>query len=222
MKKILAKIVQFLKFIRDEVIKFPAYILIHPLKGFEEFKRYGRGKVGIGVAFVIITVILNILKFQYSGFVVNDTNIRDLKSFAQVIYVIGAVLVISVANWSVTTLFDGKGNYKYIFMMVCYCLYPYIWANLIGMVLSNVLATEEVMIYRLIIGIGWFLTGYLFFFGIISIHEYGLGQCLLTILFTLVAALIILFVGILVFDLFQKIYGFLYQIYQEITMRNLL
>lgn len=222
MKKILAKIVQFLKFIRDEVIKFPAYILIHPLKGFEEFKRYGRGKVGIGVAFVIITVILNILKFQYSGFVVNDANIRDLKSFAQVIYVIGAVLVISVANWSVTTLFDGKGNYKYIFMMVCYCLYPYIWANLIGMVLSNVLATEEVMIYRLIIGIGWFLTGYLFFFGIISIHEYGLGQCLLTILFTLVAALIILFVGILVFDLFQKIYGFLYQIYQEITMRNLL
>ena len=222
MKKILAKIVQFLKFIRDEVIEFPAYILMHPVKGFEEFKRYGRGKVGIGVAFVIITVILNILKFQYSGFVVNDTNIRDLKSFAQVIYVIGAVLVISVANWSVTTLFDGKGNYKYIFMMVCYCLYPYIWANLIGMVLSNVLATEEVMIYRLIIGIGWFLTGYLFFFGIISIHEYGLGQCLLTILFTLVAALIILFVGILVFDLFQKIYGFLYQIYQEITMRNLL
>lgn len=222
MKKILAKIVQFLKFVRDEVIKFPAYILVHPLKGFEEFKRYGRGKLSIGVAFVIITVILNILKFQYSGFVVNDTNIRDLKSFAQVIYVVGAVIVVAVANWSVTTLFDGKGNLKYIFMMVCYCLYPYIWANLIGMVLSNVLATEEVMIYRLIIGIGWFLTGYLFFFGIISIHEYGLGQCLLTILFTLVAALIILFVGILVFDLFQKIYGFLYQIYQEITMRNLL
>ena len=222
MKKILGKILQFLKFVRDEVIKFPAYILVHPLKGFEEFKRYGRGKISIGVAFVIITVILNILKFQYSGFVVNDISIRDLKSFAQVIYVVGAVIVVAVANWSVTTLFDGKGNLKYIFMMVCYCLYPYIWANLIGMVLSNVLATEEVMIYRLIIGIGWFLTGYLFFFGIISIHEYGLGQCLLTILFTLVAALIILFVGILVFDLFQKIYGFLYQIYQEITMRNLL
>lgn len=222
MKKILGKILQFLKFVRDEVIKFPAYILVHPLKGFEEFKRYGRGKISIGIAFVIITVILNILKFQYSGFVVNDISIRDLKSFAQVIYVVGAVIVVSVANWSVTTLFDGKGNLKYIFMMVCYCLYPYIWANLIGMILSNVLATEEVMIYRLIIGIGWFLTGYLFFFGIISIHEYGLGQCLLTILFTLVAALIILFVGILVFDLFQKIYGFLYQIYQEITMRNLL
>ena len=222
MKKILGKILQFLKFVRDEVIKFPAYILVHPLKGFEEFKRYGRGKMSIGIAFVIITVILNILKFQYSGFVVNDTSIRDLKSFAQVIYVIGAVVVVAVANWSVTTLFDGKGNMKYIFMMVCYCLYPYIWCNLIGMVLSNVLATEEVMIYKLIMGIGWFLTGYLFFFGIISIHEYGLGQCLLTILFTLVAALIILFVGILVFDLFQKIYGFLYQIYQEITMRNLL
>ena len=222
MKKVLSKILQFLKFVRDEMIKFPAYILIHPLKGYEEFKRYGRGKISIGIVFVIIAVILNIMKFQYSGFVVNDTNIKDLKSFAQVIYVVGAVVVVSAANWSVTTLFDGKGNMKYIFMMVCYCLYPYIWANFIGIILSNVLATEEVMIYQLIIGIGWFLTGYMFFFGIISIHEYGLGQCLLTILFTIVAAMIILFVGILVFDLFQKIYGFIYQIYQEITMRNLL
>lgn len=222
MKKVLEKIVQFLKFFRDEVIKFPAYILIHPLKGFEEFKRYGRGRIGVGIGFVIAAVILNILKFQYSGFAVNDTNIRDLKSFAQVIYLVGAVAVVTTANWSVTTLFDGKGNMKYIFMMVCYCLYPYIWCNLVGMILSNVMATEEIMIYRLIISIGVFLMCYLFFFGIISIHEYGLGQCLLTILFTIVAAMIILFVGILVFDLFQKVYGFVYQIYQEITMRNLL
>jgi len=222
MKKVLNAIVKFLKFFRDEVIKFPLYILVHPLKGFEEFKRYERGRISIGIFFVIVAVILNIMKYQYSGFVVNDISIKDLKSFAQIIYVVGAVIVITLANWSVTTLFDGKGNMKYIFMMVCYCLYPYIWCNLIGMILSNVLATEEVMIYTLIVGIGVFLMIYMFFFGIISIHEYGLGQCLLTIIFTIVAALIILFVGILLFDLFQKVYGFFYQLYQEISLRNML
>ena len=219
MKKILEKISTFLKFVWTEVIKFPAYILTHPLKGFEEFKRYKRGKLSVAISFVIIAVILNIMKFQYSGFMTNDTNIRDLRSMSQVIYIIGGVVVISVANWSVTTLFDGKGNMGDIFKMVCYCLYPYIWANLIGMILSNVITKDEVALYTLVLSLGVFLMCYMFFFGIISIHEYGLGQCLLTILFTLVAVLIVFFVGILLFDLFQKVYGFVYQVYQEITMR---
>lgn len=222
MKKVWNKIVQFFKFVREEMIRFPKYILFHPLKGWEEFKRYGKGKMSVAITFVVIAVIVNIMKFQYSGFIVNDTSIRDLKSLAQVFYVVGAVVVITVANWSVTTLFDGKGNMKNIFMMICYCLFPYIICNIVGMILSNVLATDEIAIYTLVIALGVVFMIYLFFFGIISIHEYGLGQCLLTILFTIVAALIILFVGILLFDLFQKIYGFLYQIYQEISLRDII
>lgn len=219
---ILRKIGTFFKFVWTEVIKFPAYILVHPLKGFEEFKRYKRSKYSIAIAFLVITIILAILKFQLSGFLVFDVNIRDLKSFSQVVYLGGGVVVLTASNWSITTLFDGKGKAGDIFKMICYCLYPVIWANLLGMILSNVLTVEEIGIYTLVNGLGVFLACYLFFFGIISIHEYSLTQTLLTILFTIVAALIILFVGILLFDLFQKVYGFFYQIYQEITLRDLL
>lgn len=222
MKKVWSKIVQFLKFVREEMIRFPKYILMHPLKGWEEFKRYGKGKMSVAITFVVLAVIVNIMKFQYSGFIVNDISIRDMQSLAQVFYVVGAVVIITVANWSVTTLFDGKGNMKYIFMMICYCLFPYIICNVVGMILSNILTTEEIAIYTLVISLGVAFMIFMFFFGIISIHEYGLAQCLLTILFTIVAALIILFVGILLFDLFQKVYGFLYQIYQEITLRDLI
>lgn len=222
MKKVWNKIVQFLKFVREEMIRFPKYILIHPLKGWEEFKRYGKGKMSVAITFIVLAVIINIMKFQYSGFIVNDTSIRDMKSLAQVFYVVGAVVIITVANWSVTTLFDGKGNMKYIFMMIAYCLFPYIVCNIIGMILSNVLATDEIAIYTLVVALGVAFMLLMFFFGIISIHEYGLAQCLLTILFTIVAALIILFVGILLFDLFQKVYGFIYQIYQELTLRDIL
>ena len=222
MKKVWTKIVQLLKFVREEMIRFPKYILIHPLKGWEEFKRYGKVKMSVAITFVVLAVIVNIMKFQYSGFIVNDISIRDMKSLAQVFYIVGAVGIVTVANWSVTTLFDGKGNMKYIFMMICYCLFPYIVCNILGMILSNILTTEEIAIYTLVISLGVAFMIFMFFFGIISIHEYGLAQCLLTILFTIVAALIILFVGILLFDLFQKVYGFLYQIYQEITLRDII
>lgn len=219
---ILKKIGQFFSFVWTEMIKFPAYILVHPLKGFEEFKRYKRSRYSVAIAFLVITIILQILKFQAAGFLVNDTNIRDLKSFSQVVYFGGGVVILTAANWSVTTLFDGKGKAGDIFKMVCYCLYPIIWSTAIGILLSNILTKEELGIYTLVIGLGTFLAIYLFFFGIVSIHEYSLGQTLLTILFTLVAVLIILFVGVLLFDLFQKVYGFFYQVYQEITLRDIL
>ena len=97
-----------------------------------------------------------------------------------------------------------------------------IWSSLLGMIFSNILSKDEMAIYYLIVGLGIALTVYMFFFGIISIHEYGLGQCLLTILFTAIAAFIILFACLLFFDLFQRMYGFIYTIYREITIRELL
>lgn len=219
---VLAKLRQVGKFIVDECIKFPAYILAHPLKGFDEFKRYKRGKLSVALIFMIVTIFINIIKFQYDGFLVNDNNIKDLNSIAQIAYIVGAVGVITVANWSVTTLFDGKGTMKEIFMMICYCLYPFIWANAVGILLSNVLSKDEIALYTLVIALGVLLLVYMFFFGIISIHEYGLVKCLLTILFTIVAALIVLFACLLFFDLFQRMYGFIYTLYREISIRELL
>ena len=143
------KVLAFFKFIWTEMIKFPAYILVHPLKGFEEFKRYKRSRYSVAIAFVIIIIILKILKFQASGFLVNDTSIRDLRSFNQVIYWAGGVVILTAGNWAVTTLFDGKGKAGDIFKMICYCLYPMIWSTALNIILSNVLALEEVGITHL-------------------------------------------------------------------------
>ena len=219
---VLRKLKQLGKFILDECIKFPLYLLSHPLKGFEEFKRYKRGKMSVALIFLILTIFINILKFQYDGFLVNNNDIKDLNSVSQIAYVLGAVIVITVANWSVTTLFDGKGTMKEIFMMICYCLYPFIWANGLGILLSNILTQDEMAVYTLVIALGVALLAYMFFFGIISIHEYGLVKCILTILFTVVAALVVIFACLLFFDLFQRMYGFVYTIYEEITLRELL
>jgi|SRR5690554_4679797 len=216
------KIKSKLKYFYEEFIKFPAYLLSHPLKGFEEFKREKRAKMSVAITFIIILIFLNILAFQFSGFEVNQNELKDLNSFAEITYILAPIFLFTIANWSVTTLFDGKGTMKEIFLMISYSLYPLIWSSALNLILSNFLTGEELAIYYLISGVGMFLMGYLIFAGMISIHEYGVAKNITTILVTVLAAAIIVFGLILFYDLFQKMYGFLYTIYQEITLRDLI
>ena len=217
----LSKVWNGLKVFRKEYIRFPVYILLHPFKGYDEFKREKRAKMSVAIVFIVALIVLRILQFQYAGFIVNPYDIKDLNSFAQISYVIVPIVVLVFANWSITTLFDGKGKIKEIFMLIGYSLFPMVVTNLFGLFISNIIVAEEAAIYGLIISIGVFGTGYMLFLGLVSIHEYGVFKCVLSIIGTLIAAMVILFVGLLCFDLFQKVFGFFYTIYREISLRYL-
>lgn len=214
------KVKPVLRHIYEEYIKFPAYILAHPLKGFDMFKREKRARMSVAISFIIVLFILQIVEYAYTGFIVNPyDDIRFLRTFRELFYIIVPLGAITVANWSVTTLFDGKGKMKEIFMMLSYSLFPLIWAKIFAILFSNVIVVGEVGLYSLILVAGSFLLGYMVFFGLISIHEYGLVKCILSIVGTIIALLVLFFIVMLCFDLFQKIYGFIYTIYREITLR---
>ena len=206
-------------FVVEECIKFPMYIIFHPFKGFDEFKRDKRAKMSVSIIFIIALIFLNILSYQYEGYIVNSRDINDLNSFAEIAYIIIPILVFVFANWSITTLFDGKGKVIEIFMLISYSLFPMIVTKLIGLFVSNIVVQDEIALYGLILGLGTFGTGIMLFTGLVSIHEYGIVKCVITIVFTLLAAAVILFVALLCFDLFQKVFGFVYTIYREISLR---
>lgn len=215
------KVKNGLKYFYAEFIKFPGYILAHPIKGFDEFKRENRGKWSVALTFIAVIILLQILKFQFLGFLVSDRNINDLSTFAEIAYIVAPIVLFTISNWSVATLFDGKGKMKDIFLMISYCLYPLIFTTILGMILSNVLVAEEMALYHLVNSLGVFMMGYMACFGIIGIHEYGLLKCILTILATAVAAMVVAFILLLCFNLFQTIIGFIYTIYREISLRYL-
>ncbi len=216
-----AKVKTWFSFVYKEFIQFPTYILVHPLKGFDQFKREKKARMSVSIIFIVLLIILQILEFQYTGFVVNQLDLNDLNSFQEMASVIVPIIAVVIGNWSVTTLFDGKGKMKEIFMMVCYSLFPLIVSKIVGMLFSNIISSEEAGFYGLILSLGSFLMGYMIFFGLISIHEYGLLKCILSIVGTAVAVLVLFFVAMLGFDLFQKIIGFVYTLYREIALRYL-
>ena len=217
-----AKLKRGWKYFVEEYIKFPAYMLRHPIKGFEEFKRDKRAKWGPAIFFAVMVIIINILDFQYVSIEIRDRDLKNLKFFAQIIYIVGPIILYTFASWACTTILDGKGKLKEIFLMTCYSLYPLMWCSGVALFLSNILTGTELAIYRLIVAMGYVLLGYMIFMGMVVIHEFGVGKTVFAVLLTLIAAVVIVFVLLLMYELFQKMYGFAYTLINEISQRDLL
>lgn len=213
------KIIKAIKHFFSETIGFPLYILSHPIQGFNDFKVEKKGKMWVSIVILLAYVLMEILAFQFEGIIVNTNNPKDFNSIQILIYGVVPPFVLAVANWSVTTLLDGKGKFKEIFMMICYSLLPVTLLGFLNIILSNVMTQDEAQFISLIKIISWVLTGYMAFMGLVVIHEYGMGKTIWSIILTVVATLIIAFIALLIFDLAQQMYGFIYSLYKEITIR---
>jgi len=208
-----------LKKIFNDYVRFPSQLIFHPFDGFEEFKRYKKAKLSVAIVFIVIFAYFQIFTFENLGFLINNNNPTDLNSLEEIFSVLLIVFLFTVGNWSVTTLMEGKGSYKEILMATGYALFPLILLGFPAVILSNFLTLEEMAFYHLIMYIAYFSTGWVLFMGILNIHEYGLFKTILAFIATLVSIAVMIFVGLLFFDLIQQFIAFIVSIIEELNLR---
>lgn len=208
-----------LKSIFNDYIKFPLYIALHPFDGYEDFKRYKKAKFKVAIVFILLYAYFQIFSFSNLGFLINANNPQDLNSLQEFFSVILIVFLFTVGNWSVTTLMEGKGTYKEILMMTGYSLFPLLIIGFPAVILSNFLTLEEMALYNLLMYVGYIGTGWMLFMGVLNIHAYGLFKTILAFLATFVSISVMMFVGLLFFDLIQQFIAFIASIYEEFNLR---
>ena len=197
----------------------PMYILIHPFDGFYNMKFQNEGTVKLAVLNFLLVCLSLAFRTQYASIIVNLPNPVFMNSFIDLLMVAGALLLFCVGNWSVTTLTDGEGRFKDIFMAVCYAMTPLVLTIIPATLLSNVLAAEEVGFYYMLLGVGMFYFVFLTLIGLVTIHNYGAIKTLVTIMLTFIAILIIVFLLTLLFTLWQQLVTFVYSVYTELMFR---
>jgi len=204
---------------KNEKLYFLKYTLFHPFDGFYEIKYRDKGSLAIATVILLLYGVLQCVSFQYTGFVMNDNAIHEMNSITTFISSLSILLLFIVSNWTVTTLFNGKGKLKDIYTVTCYSLLPMMAISAIFVFVSNFIIEEEVIILYAfnIIGMVWFV--YLMIAGLCVIHEYGFGLNIVTLLITLVAAIIIVFLGILFFTLMERMISFFTLVGREVTRR---
>ena len=115
---------------------------------------------------------------------------------------------------------DGEGKFIEIIIATGYAMLPLVMVNIPNILLSNVITLREASFYYLLDSFAflWFL--WLLFIGTMIVHQYTVTKTITTMLLTLVVMGIIIFLGLLFFNLIQQVISFIYTIYQELSLRR--
>ncbi len=203
-------------------LKYAFHVITHPLDGFWDLKHEKRGRNYIAVFFLLMYVVTTILNQQFNNYTFNE-----LKVFPERINIVGTlvstilVVVIWVAsNWGLTTLFDGEGSMRDVFLYTGYSMLPLVLSQIILIPLTNILTVNEATIVTLVTVIGYGWTGILLYTGTMTTHQYSGGKTFIILLFILLGMVIIVFLSVLFFFLVQEIWNFIYTIYLELELRR--
>ena len=201
-----------------EELLFVFHLQFHPFDGFWDLKHEQRGSVRGGLTIMGITIIAFFYQSIGRGYIFNP---RDTYStiFAQILSIAVPVLLWCLGNWCLTTLFEGEGSFKDIFIATTYSLAPLPLLVIISTVLTNVLTAQEGSMINLLVTFGYIWVGFLLFFGTLVTHDYSLTKNVAIVLFTIVAMVVIMFVAILFSSLLVKMVTFIVSLFTEIGNR---
>ena len=201
-----------------EELLFSFHLCFHPFDGFWDLKHEKRGSVRAATTILGLTVVALFYNSNSKGYLFDPKN-EQSTIFVAILSVVLPVLLWAVANWCLTTLFEGEGSFKDIYIATCYSLAPLPLFIAVSTVLTNVLVVTEGQIVNLLITFGFIWTIMLLFFGMLVTHDYSLGKNFITILGTILAMAVIMFVVILFGSLMMKMVSFVISLIKEITNR---
>ena len=201
-----------------EEVLYGMHVIMHPFDGFWDLKYERRGSV----RGAIVYIVLAIAAFTYNGigsaYLFNPQG-EYISIFGQIISILVPLFLWCLANWCLTTLFEGEGSFKDIFIASSYALAPIPLLMIPATLLTNIFTLNESQIITLLTTIMWIWVGLLVFFGSMITHDYSLGKNLIISISTIVGMAAIMFIALLFSSLMSKIISFITSIVVEISYR---
>lgn len=200
-------------------LKYATYTMFHPFDGFWDLIHEKRGSMAAANTIVIAVLLTRLLSLEHTSFLFSNVYWPEVNILQQCLSVLLPLVIFVLGNWGLTTLFEGKGTLKDVYMGTCYALTPFVLLQLPMIVLSNCITVDEAAFYSVLNMLSLVWSGGLIVCAMMMIHDYGLAKTLLFIVMTIFAMVVIIFLMLLLFTLVGDGVGYITSIYKEITFR---
>jgi hypothetical protein len=202
-----------------KTLKYALYVSVHPLDGFWDLSHEKRGSYGAANIIIALAVLVEILRLTLTSFQFVTVNMEYFNAVIVAMRILLPVFLWTVANWSLTTLMDGKGRMGEIYMAICYALTPYVIINAGIIVLSQFITFDEGAVYWVLAGFAMLWTGILILSAMMMVHDYSMIKTLLSSLLTVIGMGVMVFIFVVFFSLVSDAVAYFVSLYKEILFR---
>jgi len=203
------------KLVREVTFSLNAFK--RPNDMFFGIKRYKEASYTSGLIVFGLFILVYLINIYAMGFLFRASNLNNV--FVQVMTVLSIFFLYVLVNYLVSTLNDGEGRFKDIFIATAYVLIPYIVLTLPMTFLSNYLTYNESFIFNFYFEIIFWWTIILIIMSIKGIHNFTFWETVKNILIILFGMFILILIGLLIYSFMGQLIEFVLSIIKEVIYR---
>jgi tetratricopeptide (TPR) repeat protein len=193
-------------------------ILKKPQDLFYYIKRKNLASYASGFIVLMLFVIVTLIDTYGRGFLFQNTS-RLNSVLIEITMILGIFFLFVIVNYLISSLSDGEGRFKDVFIASCYALLPIIIFTLPMTLISHILTYNESFIIQFYYQIVYGWTLILLVVSIQGIHNYRIGETIRNIILILFGMAIIILIGLLIYTFMGQMIDFVTSVIKEVIYR---
>lgn len=209
--------VKNVKTVKESLLLFRMFR--HPMDTLYEIQNMNRSSLSTATLLYIVLIIEFILLQYLTGFIFNFRLLDQMNIVLLVTIFIGVLVLFVGMNYLVSTITDGEGSLKDVYMGTIYSLAPAIVGLLPLTLISNVLTLNEAFLFYFSFQVMIAYSCLHLILMIKELHDFSGGEVVKNILLTVFSAIITVVVIYIIYILFIQVYDFIYSFILEVLTR---
>lgn len=205
--------------VRDVLYGF--HVARHPMDGFYDIRVRKQGSI-LGASIIYGFLFLGFMLYMIKkGFIYQYADVQDMDINSIVVGFFALIGLFIICNYLVTSINDGEGSLKQVFMVPAYAVIPLMTSFYSVTILSYMVTTNESFFLDVIMLGGSVWTIIALFIGLQTVHNYSGKEMVKSILFTVLFMFIVVVILMTVSIMWEQVWNFLSTIGKELIQNVL-
>ena len=187
---------------------------VHPIEVAGNIRTKQSGSVIVATVILALYYLSSVSVKTWSGFMYT-LPAQDFNLLYTLLGSVGIVILWVLCHWGVSTIFSGKGSFKAIYIVTCYCLIPLIVYNVLFIALSYIVVPSSTSFVDILSTIAYLYVAIMLVSALINIQEYGLAKLSGVVVLSVAGMVGVAFLLFMTFILGQNFVSFFANIISE-------
>lgn len=212
----------FKKLLKIKTIKELSYIgkmIKNPVNTFYDLKKNNVASMKTASIIYFALFIILLSSNYITSFIYQKVDINNISLLAEMGKYFGVLILFIVANYLISTLFDGEGTFKNIYITTAFSLAPLVIGIIPIAILTNVLTYNESFIISFLNIVMYGYTIILFLLMIKNVENLTIFGMIKNVILTIITMILIALIALICYLLFDQLFDFLISVIKEAIAR---